>query len=256
MPQPKVNKKPKIHIEPTEPDKKKTTKRKRYKNDTFNEVLKKNKGIKFQNVYKWDDLPAPKPKTKSSRDYIPTGYKVGRPTKYHPGMCDYMVKFFMKQAPLVVKDKYYHKPDHRLAWTDMIVDPEDNDIKWPLKSEHNKVIWAILPTFQRYCVEIGIIRDTFFDWIKKYAEFSDTYNYCRELQHSIILENTASGLYQANFAMFLLKNDYHYVDRIENVIKDWGEDDTKKPDELTEDQLKKKLAAIREKKKQLENSGK
>ena len=231
-----------------------------------NEV-KNNKKVKWQSNKKTQTKTSntkqnkkTPPKKWSKKTYVPTWYKVGRPTKYDKRMCGYMIEMFMRSAPQIVKDKFYHKPDYRLNGTDMMIpnkNDEEQDIRWPLRYEKHKVISTFLPTFQRFCAEIWVSRRVFYQWLEKHKEFMHTHEYCRELQNAIILENTSSGLYQANFAMFLLKNDYNYKDEQWLKVTDDRDDEREKePHELSKEELKAKLDAIRKQRKELEEESK
>ena len=84
-----------------------------------------------------------------------------------------------------------------------------------------------------------------YEWMKIYPQFKDTYEYCKELQHSILIEWTMLWFFKDNFTQFLLKNDFEYKDQSEVKITDATNTN---PDEDDEDTLRKKLAEIRKKK--------
>ena len=170
-------------------------------------------------------------------------FKPWRPVEYKTEYCEMMIKFFMRVKRRLQLIKTYYKPDHRLDGKDiaMLVTWE---IVWPLKSVFPKEKTPMFPTFQRFCTDIGIVRSTLYDWMKRFPELNDTYNYCKELQHAILLEGTMLGLYKDNFTQFLLKNDFEYKDESELKVKT----NTKDSEELNEAELMASLEEIRKKK--------
>jgi DNA modification methylase len=71
------------------------------------------------------------------------------------------------------------------------------------------------PTFERFALNIGVSRDTIYEWGNKHPEFSDMLNKCKQIQEDIIIVNTLKGNYHASFAQFLLKNRFNYHDKIQ-----------------------------------------
>ena len=89
-----------------------------------------------------------------------------------------------------------------------------------------------LPTFQKYCYNIWITRETLSQWVKqgknpKYNEedkelkrqFSDAYTHAKQNQESIWLENSLKSLYNPQFAIFLWKNVFWYKDKVEQKVE-------------------------------------
>ena len=64
----------------------------------------------------------------------------------------------------------------------------------------------ILPTFEKFAVNIGVCRDTLDAWTKEYKEFSDTYKKCKNLQKDMLNDLAMRGFYNPTYTIFVAKN--------------------------------------------------
>jgi len=101
------------------------------------------------------------------------------------------------------------------------------------------VIAETYPTLQRFAHNIGVHIDTLYEWEKvrysdnhpnkrfrrklKYPEFSEALKKARQIQESILLENALSGNYNAQFAIFIAKNNFGYKDKSETDLTTNGQ---------------------------------
>jgi hypothetical protein len=167
-----------------------------------------------------------------------------RKVEYKPEFCNKMIDFFTEVKNEIAIIRSYYKPDYRQQWEDISMLPTW-DKAWPVKSIFPRELAPVFPTFQRFCTNIWIVRSTMYDWIKIFPELNDTYIYCKELQHAILIEWTMLGLFKDNFTQFLLKNEFDYKE--ESTVK--VDDQRKKEDkEMSEEELMKELAEIQKKK--------
>lgn len=96
----------------------------------------------------------------------------GRPTKYLEDMPERLFNYFMK--PRIAK-KYKKSTYHG--------------------REINKVYYEAeeIRTVEGFCVQEMIHRDTFYDWLQKNPDFSDTYELCKKRQKTVIIQNVLDG---------------------------------------------------------------
>lgn len=120
----------------------------------------------------------------------------GRPTKYDKKYCDQIIEYFRVPSTRTVLQTEYYK---------------DGDVK----SEREIEVATLLPTFQGFADEIGVNDDTLVEWAKVHPEFSAAYSHAKKLQEKIWLQNSMSGLYNAQFAQFFGKNCLGYKDKTE-----------------------------------------
>ena len=75
------------------------------------------------------------------------------------------------------------------------------------------------PTFERFCANLLISRQTFHVWVKKYPEFNDAYQASREMQANIMMVNGMNGLYNSGFTGLSMKNMHGWADKqeVDNV---------------------------------------
>lgn len=119
----------------------------------------------------------------------------GRPTDYKKEYCDKMLEFF----------------DTEITKTIKIITTGKNEYR----KEEEKEIANTLPTFERFAINIGVNKDTLYEWEKVHDEFSDSMGKCREIQQDFLIQNGLKGLYQSNFAIFVAKNYTEMKDKTE-----------------------------------------
>lgn len=123
----------------------------------------------------------------------------GRPTKYKPDYCDSVIAYFtIPPQQTVYKETYYANGQ--------------------LKSKEPVVLANQFPTIYGFASEIGVNKDTIYQWIKDHKEFSDAFTRAQELQHNIWLVNGMGGQYNSQFAQFFGKNCLGYKDKVEADI--------------------------------------
>jgi hypothetical protein len=126
----------------------------------------------------------------------------GRPTKYKEEYCDNMYKHF--DVPTMIPE--------------MVREYNDEDKKWNTV-EGAKMVANKLPTVVSFCRKIRINRDTFYEWVEKYDEFSDTYKNCKTIMEDIWIENSLYERYSKSFTIFLGKNVFGWKDKQEIEIE-------------------------------------
>ncbi len=101
----------------------------------------------------------------------------GRPSDYDEKYCTEIIEFFNREP-------------YRLYDTD----------KGPVK------VPALLPTFNRFAMEIGVNEDTIVEWSKVHPKFSAAYNVAKKLQKEFLINNGLAGLYPPASFCFVAKN--------------------------------------------------
>ena len=72
------------------------------------------------------------------------------------------------------------------------------------------------PTFERFAHSIGVLHSTLRYWRdhpERYEGFANAYNACKEIQASVLTENTLGKLYEPSFAKFVATNTLGMVDQ-------------------------------------------
>ncbi len=64
----------------------------------------------------------------------------------------------------------------------------------------------VLPTFERFAVNIGVCLDEINEWCKEHKEFYETYKKCKALQKDMLNDLAMRGFYNATYTAFLAKN--------------------------------------------------
>lgn len=105
-------------------------------------------------------------------------YLTGRPSKYHPDLCNKLLEHFA-------------------------IPPED-----PTTNKAND-----LPTQEGFCCQIGITSETFGEWCHSYPEFSSAWKKAQEHQRHIWQTNSLKGRYNTPFTIFMGKNVFGWSDR-------------------------------------------
>ena len=122
---------------------------------------------------------------------------MARPTKYKKEYCKKMFEFF--NIP------------HTLDKAIINYDKDGNEkISYVEKAN-------ILPTFEKFAVNIGVCRDTLDAWTKEYQEFSDTYKKCKNLQKDMLNDLAMRGFYNPTYTIFVAKNITDMRDKQEVV---------------------------------------
>lgn len=118
------------------------------------------------------------PARKAGDPERPPGWAgTGRPTLYRPEYCQSVVEFFKRESWQIIYD----------AKGSPKVMPKDS-----------------IPTFERWCAEIGVASRTLDDWRAKYPEFQTAYEKARDAQFAFLIESgLANG--SGGFAMFMLR---------------------------------------------------
>lgn len=112
--------------------------------------------------------------------------KVGRPTKYEPGVCGRLIEFFNIEPWKEMERTVIRKDGSEVIETYRV--PND------------------LPLFSMFCVKENINRDTLNEWVKIYPELSVAYQKAKAFQEHILVTNGMNNLYQTAFAIFTAKN--------------------------------------------------
>lgn len=114
----------------------------------------------------------------------------GRPPKYRKEFADKLLQFF----------EAHSEPEFHQAG--------DKVVNVPPR----------FPTLARFAVQIGVTRETLWDWATKrheggdrdgelvYPEFSHAYNMAKAYQEAILAENGLTGGYNGSFANIVAKN--------------------------------------------------
>lgn len=75
------------------------------------------------------------------------------------------------------------------------------------------------PTFEKYCADTGISKQTFHNWTREHPEFLDAYQRSKNMQANIMMVNGLSGAYNSGFTGLSMKNMHGWSDKqeIENT---------------------------------------
>ena len=71
------------------------------------------------------------------------------------------------------------------------------------------------PSLSGYAARIEVRRETLWAWCKKYEAFNVAVDRCKAIQEAAIIEITALGGYNANFAALIMKNLHDWQDKVE-----------------------------------------
>jgi hypothetical protein len=126
----------------------------------------------------------------------------GRPTKYKEAFCDEMYEHF--DVPAMIPK--------------MLRVKDEETGEWKLE-EQAEMVATPLPTVVSFCRKIKINRDTFYEWVEKHNEFSDTYKNCKTIMEDIWIENSMKEQYSKSFTIFLGKNVFGWKDKQEIEIE-------------------------------------
>ncbi len=125
--------------------------------------------------------------------------KLGRPTKYTDQMPAKAIEFFSR-APF----KYATNDKGELI----------------LKTNGQPIeVVEDFPIIEGLASHLGIVKDTLYQWVKQYPEFSDSIKACQDKQKNFIIQQGLHGRYDRTFAIFVAKNctDMHDQRQIEHT---------------------------------------
>jgi hypothetical protein len=122
----------------------------------------------------------------------------GQPTLYKEEYCDMLLKHY--DIPALVPE--------------LIREYNEETKEWETK-EGKEWVANKIPDVLSFSRKIGIHRDTFYEWIKKHDEFSDTYKKCKDIAEDIWRENSMFGRYQIAYTIFYGKNIFNWKDKQE-----------------------------------------
>ena len=108
--------------------------------------------------------------------------KRGAPTKYRPEFCEDIITFFDREPFKVATD------DEGNALTTQTGKP--------------LLMACELPTFEKFASDIGVHKDSIYEWAKVHPEFSDAKKIAQQLQYNILVQNGLLGGYNSTFAIF------------------------------------------------------
>lgn len=120
---------------------------------------------------------------------------VGRPSQYKPEYCSMLIEHFSK-------DPYEIKLVKKVTKSGDVI-------------EENIIIPSDFPTLASFAIELGVSRDTLYEWSKVHKEFSYAYNRGKDFQERYLTINGLKGLLQGNFAIFTAKNVIDWRDKTE-----------------------------------------
>lgn len=81
--------------------------------------------------------------------------------------------------------------------------------------EFNNTVATLLPTIEGLALELGINRDTIYEWEKENTEFSDIVSDLRAKQAQKLIQNSITGRYNASIAKLILSGKHNYVEKSE-----------------------------------------
>ena len=99
------------------------------------------------------------------------------------------------------------------------------EIKAPERIEefHGRVTWVQKPvpppTLSGYAVEIGVSRQTLWEWRKEHDEFAEAADLCHSIQEQVLLGMGATGGYQPQVVNFMLKNLQGWSEKVDQNIQ-------------------------------------
>lgn len=131
----------------------------------------------------------------------PKALSRGRPTAYKPEYCQMMRDYFVIDVSKAV---------------------EVNVGGGKTETRH---ITNTFPTLTRFAVNIGVSRDTLYEWALKkdeqgnlvYPDFSDALTCAQDMQETLMIEGGLSGHYESKFLTFLAPNISRLKNKVETV---------------------------------------
>lgn len=133
--------------------------------------------------------------------------KPGRPTKYKPGYCVKLIKFFESEPYEDREIPHYDKSGNKdkkgkpvVVWIDY-------------KRMPNK-----LPTLRDFAKSIGVSTVSVYDWAKKHKAFLNAFTHAQEIRKWFLIQNGLQGLYNPLFAKFTAINITDMRDKTETEV--------------------------------------
>jgi len=125
---------------------------------------------------------------------------VGRPSTYREEYCEKLLEYF-KSVPLTVM-----KEVEKVANGEVITVMEERPNPPPF--------------FESFCIELGISKDTFYEWVKKHPEFADAYKVCKQIQYVHINSNGVTGVGKTAYSIFFAKAalGMREIDQSDNTV--------------------------------------
>ena len=143
-----------------------------------------------------------------------------RPSKYKKEYCEGIIEYFETCKAEILVDVSFFMPNKNIVVSDILnplADKEDEETlqAGSVKKIDQKVVMNLFPTFIRYARSIGVNKTTLYEWADTHEDFSNAMEVCKSIAESILLENGLQWTYNSAFAMFLLKNNHWYKDKVE-----------------------------------------
>ncbi|MFR1671625.1 MAG: hypothetical protein ACLSWI_01620 [Candidatus Gastranaerophilaceae bacterium] len=110
----------------------------------------------------------------------------GRKSKYNSSFCAQIIDFFNVEHTIQKK---------------IVACDKDGNTKIRFEEAPN-----ILPTFEKFAVNIGVCVDTLNEWCKVHKEFSEAYKKCKNLQKDMLNDLALRGFYNPTYTIFVAKN--------------------------------------------------
>lgn len=112
--------------------------------------------------------------------------------KYDPKYCEEMVRYFT-EAP------------QRVTETTKVI-MESSSVRGTVQRQEAAGVVATLPTFERFAGSIGVTRDTILIWAKRWPEFKEAHERCKDIQRDFIFQGLGSGRMPGMGGIFVAKN--------------------------------------------------
>ncbi len=136
----------------------------------------------------------------------PESKSVGRPSKYSSVM--------LKKAEAYVDSC---KDDYRLKQFKIgTKEVGTGRNKKKVDILHTEVIFDVkIPLVDSLAIELGVHRDTLYEWADKHPEFSDTLAKIKALQHQKLISGGLSGRYSQVITKLMLTTNHGYRDKVD-----------------------------------------
>lgn len=121
----------------------------------------------------------------------------GRPTKYKEEYCKQIIEFFNR--PLWEKKKISILDRGRMVL---------KDVEVPCQ----------LPTIERFALNLGVHKDTVYEWAKEHKNFSDALCVAKQAQQEILIQHGLNGHYKEGFAKFVAVNFTDMKEKVQQEI--------------------------------------
>lgn len=128
----------------------------------------------------------------------------GRPTEYSPEIIE-KIKEYLE---LCVDEN------------EQIVKQENTEKGYQMYETRLKVR---IPTIEGLAVHLKIHKDTIYEWVSIYPEFSDAIEELRAIQSDRVLNNGLAGTYNSTIAKLLLSSKHGYVEKTATDLTSKGD---------------------------------